>query len=197
MHPHSFAGRRFFICRPNRSTEHTGYRKLSVTMKLPSLFTLFLCLLLRSSAAPIPSEDNGNQLAPSGNLPPLPGRTESHYDPTTGIATAYYGDDRMPEHMGHVQRNQAQRPENRLPMPASENHELEQNRQEALRGILSGGLFRTYAPLLGNRVRDEKHPAMFSNEHHSTTTTVEYLPAKESCEFAGHHCLVYSFTHLT
>lgn len=50
------------------------------------------------------------------------------------------------------------------------------NREEALNNIPLAGFLRGH----GRPARDEKHPAMFDNPEHSTTTTVEILPLKES-----------------
>ncbi|KAG6816127.1 hypothetical protein H0H93_008504 [Arthromyces matolae] len=106
---------------------------------------------------------------------PLPGRTDVHTDPTTQVSTLYYGDDKLPEHMGHLQRNQAQFPHNRNPMSLSSNPDL--NRANALRNVPSA----PNNPMSNSeRVRDEKMPAMLHNPHHATSTTVEYLDKHES-----------------
>jgi hypothetical protein len=108
---------------------------------------------------------------------PLPGRSGVHHDPSTGITTLHYGDDHMPEHMGHLQRNHELHRGNCRPMPLASDAEHTRNRNEALHNVPSGGKYRNTDE---NANRDEKHLAMLSNPHHSTTTTVEKLPASES-----------------
>ncbi|KAG6849821.1 hypothetical protein H0H93_004770 [Arthromyces matolae] len=86
----------------------------------------------------------------------------------------------MPEHTGHLQRNQAEFPHNRDPMPLSRNSDV--NRYNALYNIQPAPKH----PLTGNdRVKDEKMPAMFDNPHHGTSTTVEYLDRTESNREGG------------
>ncbi|KAH9478233.1 hypothetical protein JR316_0008686 [Psilocybe cubensis] len=151
-----------------------GTIKISLTT-----FIFLFYLLLSTGGAPLPPNEAEEKLRP------LPGRYDQHYDSETGIVTAYYGDDKLPEHMAHVQFNQALHPENRKPMPVADSETNRLNRANALRGIPHGGPFREYAPSLGDRVRDEKQPAMFDNEHHSTTTTVQYVPDRESTAEGG------------
>ncbi|KAF9463952.1 hypothetical protein BDZ94DRAFT_1321495 [Collybia nuda] len=156
-------------------------------MKCYTVFTIFFLASL-GAAAPV---DNGkvpavsNSKAPSqqGVPPtkPLPGRTGIHTNDATRITTLYYGDDNLPEHMGHLQRNQAQYPHNRRPMSLAPN--ARENRKAALQLIQVGGKH----PVSGfSRARDEKMPAMLNNLQHSTSTTVEYLPEYESRKEGGY-----------
>ncbi|KAF9465329.1 hypothetical protein BDZ94DRAFT_391956 [Collybia nuda] len=173
-------------------------------MKCYAILTIFFFLASLGAAAPV---DKGKGKAvdppstppsrpttpPPPNTPPsqpntptpgrdrnvhLPGRSGTHTD-GRGISTLRYGDDDLPEHMGHLQRNQAQFPHNRNPMSlAPENGN--RNRADALRGIPTGGTH----PVSGvPRVRDEKMPNMLNNPKHSTSTTVEYLPEHESRKY--------------
>ena len=171
-------------------------------MKCYSILTLLLCLTSLGIAAPTsgsPKGSNGNDPqkpdkgkgrasspSPPNSRPntptpehdskvPLPGRSGIHTDDQAGIATMYYGDDNMPGHMGHLQRNLAAFPHNRNPMgPTRPN---DKNRQFALANVPSAQPH----PVTGEpRVRDEKMLQMLHNPHHSTSTTVEYLPEQES-----------------
>jgi hypothetical protein len=91
------------------------------------------------------------------------------------VVTLYYGDDKLAEHMRHLQRNQAEFPHNRHPNPLT--GPSEQNRKNALHNIP----LPVRHPVTGlPRVRDEKLLNMLHNPHHATSTTVEYLPDKES-----------------
>jgi hypothetical protein len=164
-------------------------------MKCFSVCTLFFCILSLCAAIPVPTND-GKPPVDKGkaraidppSLPPsrphtptpsvpLPGRSGAHTDPRAGVVTMYYGDDEFPEHMGHLQRNQAEFPNNRNPNPVSNESQKKRNRANALHNVPLGGLH----PVTGEgRVRDEKLPAMLHSPHHSTSTTVEYLHRDES-----------------
>lgn len=163
-------------------------------MRCFSICTLFFCILSLSAAIPIPGPNDGKPPVDKGkgrsssppsrpHTPtpeddpsvPLPGRTGTHTDPSTGVVTLHYGDDNLHEHMGHLQRNQATHPHNRNPNPLSDHSE--RNRDHALHNIPTAGNH----PVTGlARVRDEKLPNMLHNPHHATSTTVEYLPDAES-----------------
>lgn len=168
-------------------------------MKCFSVCTLFFCVLSLCAAIPVPTDDGkppvdkgkGRAVDPPSPPPshphtptpeqdssvPLPGRTGMHTDPHTDVVTMHYGDDNLHEHMGHLQRNQAAFPHNRNPNPLSV--KSERNRPHALHNIPAAGKH----PVTGlEMVRDEKLPQMLHNPHHSTSTTVEYLPAAESCK---------------
>ncbi|KAG6806910.1 hypothetical protein H0H93_002247, partial [Arthromyces matolae] len=108
---------------------------------------------------------------------PLPGRTGTHTDAVTKVSTLHYGDDREPEHMGHLQRNQEKYPHNRDAMALSSNPDL--NRSNALKNVPPPP---KHPVTNKERVRDEKMPAMLHNPHHATSTTVEYLDREESSE---------------
>ena len=162
-------------------------------MKYFSSFTLFLCLFSLAAAIPVPTggdpakDDKGKGRAvdpssrPHTPTPeddpnvPLPGRSGIHTDPHTHVVTMYYGDDALPEHMGHLQRNQDSFPHNRNALPLSTHDD--RNRQNALHNVPAAPPHPvTHEP----RVRDEKLPNMLHNPHHQTSTTVEYLPDSES-----------------
>lgn len=170
-------------------------------MRCFSIFALFFCIVSLVAAVPIPVLDKGKGRAvdppsqppsPPSSRPhtptpeqdpsvPLPGRTGIHTDTKTGVVTLHYGDDKLPEHMGHVQRNQAEFPHNRQPNPLA--GPSEKNRAHALQNIPTAGKHPvTKEP----RVRDEKSLNMLHNPHHSTSTTVEYLPRKESNKEGGY-----------
>ncbi|KAF8959789.1 hypothetical protein BDZ97DRAFT_1922588 [Flammula alnicola] len=115
---------------------------------------------------------------------PLPGRTKKYTHlnthSNTPVVTMYYGDDHLPEHMGHLQRNQAEFPHNRNPLPLAAKGD--NNRRKALHNIPGASPH----PVTGlRRVRDEKMPNMLHNPHHATSTTVEYLDRKESQREGG------------
>lgn len=162
-------------------------------MKYYTIFTLIFFLIYSNGATPIPGGDYDDasrkekqivtDSPPSRPLTPtpehdpavpLPGRTGLYTDSRNSIVTLFYGDDKVPMHMGHLERNQHEFPHNRNPMALSNNDE---NRSHALYGIPLGDEH----PVTGDRrVRDEKIINMLSNPHHSTSTTVEYLPMPES-----------------
>lgn len=117
---------------------------------------------------------------------PLPGRSGIHTHEYTkdgvshSIATFQYGDDKLHDHMYHLQKNQEDNPSNRNPMKLAASPD--KNRAAALRGIKAAGVH----PVSGEkRVKDEKMAAMLHNPHHSTSTTVQYLPMYESSESIG------------
>jgi hypothetical protein len=160
-------------------------------MRYFSICTLFFCLLSLAAAIPVPGPNDGKVDKGKGRADPpsrphtptpeddpsvpLPGRTGTHTDARTGVVTLHYGDDHLHEHMGHLQRNQAAFPHNRNPNPLSGH--AERNRDHALHNIPTAGNH----PVTGlPRVRDEKLPNMLHNPHHATSTTVEYLPDRES-----------------
>lgn len=122
-----------------------------------------------------PSPDNAHPSTPPPDPPlshpPLPGRSGHHT--VNGLTTVYYGDDDLPGHMRHVQRNQALHPENANPMGLA--HNSDRNRADALHGIVTKD----------GKVRDEKNPAMFHNPNHDKTTTVEYRDPHESSKEGG------------
>lgn len=165
-------------------------------MQLNFLFSLFVCLFALATGAPIPSGKGSETDKGSDNNPPrartptpndspnvpLPGRTGVYPDLRAGVATLFYGDDDMPEHMAHLQRNQAKYPSNKDPMPFLPAREKNKNRAEALRFVQPGGYWPNPHIKLDLAYRDEKHLAMFNNPHHAHTTTVEMLPKKESGE---------------
>jgi len=174
--------------------------KSSVTMKHYALFALFVFLVSFGTAIPIPGGDGDKLLdkgkgravdTPPPSRPPtprpeddptvpLPGRTGIHTDPNTNVVTLHYGDDHLHEHMGHLQRNQADFPHNRNPMSLATD---DRNRDNALHNIPTAGPH----PVTGeNRVRDEKMLNMLNNPHHATSTSVEYLPESESHKEGGH-----------
>ncbi|KAF8187781.1 hypothetical protein BJ912DRAFT_969655 [Pholiota molesta] len=148
-------------------------------MRYFSICTLFFCIFSLAAAIPVPGPMTANR--PHTPTPeddpsvPLPGRTGTHTDARTGVVTLHYGDDHLHEHMGHLQRNQAAFPHNRNPNPLSGH--AERNRDHALHNIPTAGNH----PVTGlPRVRDEKLLNMLHNPHHATSTTVEYLPDRES-----------------
>ncbi|KAF8959793.1 hypothetical protein BDZ97DRAFT_1835933 [Flammula alnicola] len=49
----------------------------------------------------------------------------------------HYGDDKLHEHVGHLQRNQAKFPHNRNPLPLAAKND--NNRRNALRNVQSAG----------------------------------------------------------
>lgn len=107
---------------------------------------------------------------------PLPGRSGTHTDRNTGLVTGFYGDDRMPGHMRHLERNQAANPDNRRPMGLQSNQPgANQNRPDALRGVPRAPDHRvTKEP----QVRDEKPPN--SLNHGGSGLSVEYRQKYES-----------------
>ncbi|KAF8066892.1 hypothetical protein FPV67DRAFT_1214288 [Lyophyllum atratum] len=165
-------------------------------MRSYALLALFCFLVSFGAASPIPkgghdkslNEVKGRAVTPPTSRPntptpehnpavPLPGRTGSHSDGGARVVTLHYGDDKLPEHMGHLQRNQKEFPKNRNPMSLS--NDSHRNRNDALHNIPAPS---SHPVTGGERVRDEKMPAMLKNPHHSTSTTVEYLDRHESSE---------------
>ena len=63
------------------------------------------------------------------DAPPLPGVSGHHT--ANGVTTIYYGDDDLPGHMRHVQRNQALHPENRQPMVLAHSNDVNHNPNHA------------------------------------------------------------------
>ena len=118
---------------------------------------------------PTPADDPGV---------PLPGRNGWYTDPRTGTTTLYYGDDTMPEHMRHTDRNQQRFPENREPKGLADDQPgPNKNRNNALHNVPQAPPH----PVTGRpRVKDEKLPNMFHNPNHDKTTTVEYRDEEES-----------------
>lgn len=110
---------------------------------------------------------------------PLPGRKAVYFDEKSKEFTAYYGDDVLPLHMAHLQQNQEMYPQNLQPMAVASRRENSRNRRKATGGVPTGGEYLPGDPL----VRDEKHPAMFVNPEHLTTTTVQKLPQSESSQY--------------
>jgi hypothetical protein len=105
---------------------------------------------------------------------PLPGRSGWYRDPNTGLTTAFYGDDQMPNHMRHTDRNQQLHPSNRDPMPINTGPS---NRPDALRNIPPAP---AHPVTKDSRVKDEKPPNMFKIPNSKTQTTVEYRDEMES-----------------
>lgn len=139
----------------------------------PAFAILFLGLT-RILASPFPGNGGGYDLserdAGPGPAPPdiLPGRSGVTTD-ANGDSWANYGDDDLPEHGCHVDRNQAKYPENKGSFGLAA--WSEQNRKAALQGVDSAGK----QPVAGwPRVKDEKLPAMLDNPDHKGKTTVEY-----------------------
>lgn len=118
-----------------------------------------------------------------GPTPPdiLPGRS-GVTTAANGDIWANYGDDDLPEHDRHVDRNQAKHPENRGTFGVAKEipgvtDASAQNRKEALQGVAPVGKH----PVAGwPLVKDEKLPAMLDNPDHKDKTTVEYRSGIES-----------------
>ena len=107
---------------------------------------------------------------------PLPGRSgvSTQQSPDgTNVHTAHYGDDHIPGHMNHVDRNQQMFPANRGSFPLSGGG----NRPQALQGIAPAGPH----PVTGEpQDRDEKLPNMLDVPNRQDRTTVENRPKSES-----------------
>jgi len=150
-------------------------------MKVFYIVSLFYLVAFSASASPITSRSRPQTPTPEIDPHvPLPGRTGLHFDAESKIFTLHYGDDDLPKHMGHLERNQQEFPHNRNPMPYDPSGA---NRGTALAGVPPA----TREPGSNEeRVRDEKMPSMLRNPHHATSTTVEYLPKTESNKEGGH-----------
>ena len=168
-------------------------------MKFPHILVVCLASFLSVSLAiPVGSDDGqgppkerdkGKGKAPPPSRPgtptpaddpnvPLPGRNGWYTDPRTGVTTMYYGDDTMPEHMRHTDRNQQRFPENAKPKELASDQPVDpKNRNNALHNVPKAPPH----PVTGRpRVKDEKLPNMFHNPNHDKTTTVEYRDEEES-----------------
>lgn len=142
-----------------------------------AVFFIFILGFIVVNGLPLPSS---TQLSPSDSryIPtpaddvdvPLPGKSGVFYHEPNGNAYLYYGDDTK-GHTKHLAMNQELYPENRLPMKHASQAQGQKNRDEALRGI----------PARGREVvRDEKPIASLLSKNHAKTTTVQYLPERES-----------------
>ncbi|KJA17051.1 hypothetical protein HYPSUDRAFT_206508 [Hypholoma sublateritium FD-334 SS-4] len=170
-------------------------------MKSSIIFLLLLCFISLAESAPVPfpaGENNERATSSEGNnakalrpsrssnedIPdheletpadnpdvPLPGRHGSYFDAKNEVMVAKYGDIHLPQHMNHVIQNQELHPSNRQPMDyVTSSKSRDRNRYEALRNI----------DTIPGKARDEKHPAMFNNAEHDSTTTVQLLSKTES-----------------
>ncbi|MCJ1246752.1 hypothetical protein MMC30_003961 [Trapelia coarctata] len=143
----------------------------------PAYASLFL-YLTSVLASPFPGDGVEYRLSLrwAGPDPPLPGRSGVSTD-ANGESWAHYGDDDLPEHARHTDRNQEKHPENREALPLAEGGQAAVNRKNALKGIDPAGTH----PVAGwPRVKDEKLPAMLDNPNHDDKTTVEYRSGIES-----------------
>ncbi len=104
---------------------------------------------------------------------PVPGDSGVYHDKKTNYVWAMYGDN-MREHAEHIKLNHERNPVNRMPMDLAGVREHEQNRKDALRGILTQP----------EKVRDEKPPALFKYPDSSVKPTVIMAPKGESSMFS-------------
>ena len=155
---------------------------MKLHVSLPLLFLFFISALAlpappdKSNKQPDKGKGKGKALPsppPPSLEPPLPGRSGVHTE--NRISTAYYGDDRLPGHMRHNDRNQKKFPQNKGDFGLA--HMSDSNRKNALKGIDSGKIH----PVTGERLdRDEKPPNMFHVPDRNQRTTVEYRLKSES-----------------
>jgi hypothetical protein len=136
--------------------------------------TLLASLLLLSHVTlvfPLP--------VPPSEETPLPGRTHISKD-KDGVITGHYGDDFLPAHMRHVQKNQAQYPDNAKAFPLNDGDD---------RSAKVGGsnVKAGTHPVTGeNRVKDEKPLNMQKIPGgQNSGTTMQLLPHTESGGAAG------------
>jgi len=143
----------------------------------PTYASLILCLA-SVLASPFPGDGVEYRLSlrAAGPDPPLPGRSGVSTD-ANGESWAHYGDDDLPEHGRHIDRNQAKHPGNHGAFPLAEGGQGAVNRKEALKGVDPAG---THPATGWPRVKDEKLPAMLDNPDHKDKTTVEYRSGIES-----------------
>ena len=132
---------------------------------------LAACLLLHDVvfAVPRPSRDATPQDAP------LPGRSGTSVD-SQGKATAYYGDDFLPQHMRHVEDNQKEFPQNAGYFPVNSDGEEDRRHKIGPNTMRAGPDPVTGFP----RVKDEKPLASQKLPPGNPGTTFQLLSHKES-----------------
>lgn len=108
----------------------------------PTYASLILCLA-SVLASPFPGDGVEYRLSlrAAGPDPPLPGRSGVSTD-ANGESWAHYGDDDLPEHGRHIDRNQAKHPGNHGAFPLAEGGQGAVNRKEALKGVDPAGHIR-------------------------------------------------------